>query len=609
MDKDAIRAEIETLDKYQERYRNIATKRLLLIKKLESYLESQKLSHGNSYRKTLSIQKFCSGHNISWQTFYQHLRIYKQFGLEGLIPGWGWRAGKSCLDDVIYEITRKVFDPSVDRVTIYGEIENICKKKGIKTPCKSTMRRFLKAHNFDEYMRSGKIDKTGHHKPDQIRISPSDDKSIRRKTFPCKIDIEFRNPLRCFRQLRTAIVEQDGINEDVQRGTLWFLDYCIHLTPDNVSKYRPAMLNRKLTGREIAELKAYINKGEPAADKAKALIMAHEGHTMLQISIAVRRPIQTIYGWYRRFFSEGIQFIETKVDRKKFCPELAKRTSRIIEILHHAPIDFGINRSSWHLAGIAQVYYQLYNKRLSPHTIGKAIKEAKYSWRRARKVLTSPDPEYREKTKKVLDTLRGLGPKDAFFFIDEGGPWHVRKYGGKSFTPKGEVKLIPQYQKSKGKVSIIGALDAVKNQVIHLPIKSKNTKAVIALINVLAYRYCSYKNLYMTWDCASWHKSKELKEALKSLDRRTGLPTITIVSLPKQSQFLNVIEAIFSGMKRAVVDNSDYGSAFEMKIAISRHFKERNQYYRDNPKRAGNKIWDREYYNLEDVGGGVFKHV
>ena len=96
--------------------------------------------------------------------------------------------------------------------------------------------------------------------------------------------------------------------------------------------------------------------------------------------------------------------------------------------------------------------------------------------------MTSPDPNYKEKTQKVLDTLRNLGPKDAFFFVDEAGPWQVKKYGGESLTRKGEVKIVPQFQTPKGRVSFIGALDALKNQVIHIPIKSKDTKAVIALI-------------------------------------------------------------------------------------------------------------------------------
>jgi hypothetical protein len=50
-------------------------------------------------------------------------------------------------------------------------------------------------------------------------------------------------------------------------------------------------------------------------------------------------------------------------------------------------------------------------------------------------------------------------------------------------------------------------------------------------------------------------------------------------------------------MKRAVIHNSDYQSEEEMKIAISAHFLERNQFFRDNPKRAGNKIWQVDVFS------------
>ena len=83
-------------------------------------------------------------------------------------------------------------------------------------------------------------------------------------------------------------------------------------------------------------------------------------------------------------------------------------------------------------------------------------------------------------------------------------------------------------------------------------------------------------------------------------------PSIKVVPLPKQSQFLNVIESVFGGMKKAVIFNSDYSSEYGMRSAISRHFRERNEYYRANPKRAGKKIWDKEYYKLDS---GLFKRM
>jgi hypothetical protein len=93
------------------------------------------------------------------------------------------------------------------------------------------------------------------------------------------------------------------------------------------------------------------------------------------------------------------------------------------------------------------------------------------------------------------------------------------------------------------------------------------------------------------------------------LDSKNVGPRIKVVPLPIQSQFLNVIEAVFSGMKRAVIHNSDYGSEYEMKMAIVRHFRERNVFFQANPKRAGKKIWDREHFDLDKLESGLYKRM
>jgi hypothetical protein len=40
-------------------------------------------------------------------------------------------------------------------------------------------------------------------------------------------------------------------------------------------------------------------------------------------------------------------------------------------------------------------------------------------------------------------------------------------------------------------------------------------------------------------------------------------------------------------MKKAVIHHSDYQSTDKMKSAISLHFRDRNAYFTDNPRRAG----------------------
>jgi hypothetical protein len=123
---------------------------------------------------------------------------------------------------------------------------------------------------------------------------------------------------------------------------------------------------------------------------------------------------------------------------------------------------------------------------------------------------------------------------------------------------------------------------------------------MIALLEILFNQHNSVARLYITWDAASWHRSGALVEWLDAFNEKTRQsragPLIYLVPLPTSSQFLDVIEAVFGGMKKAVIHHSNYDSETDMKTAISRHFLERNAYFLDNPKRAGQKIWELDFF-------------
>ena len=124
--------------------------------------------------------------------------------------------------------------------------------------------------------------------------------------------------------------------------------------------------------------------------------------------------------------------------------ELRPATKALIEIIHHQPKVYGINRSNWTLQSLAEAFEKLYGQRPSKSTISRLLKEGGLRWKKSRKVLTSPDPNYREKVELLLKTLQSMKPHEDLFFIDELGPLQVKRYGGRCYTPKGETRVHPQ---------------------------------------------------------------------------------------------------------------------------------------------------------------------
>jgi transposase len=300
---------------------------------------------------------------------------------------------------------------------------------------------------------------------------------------------------------------------------------------------------------------------------------------------------------YRKMFdSKGAELVfapQTRSNRK-FDNEDLRKT--VFSLLHEPPINHGINRTSWTMALLRRVLREN-GKHVGAALVAKMIKTAGYKWRKAKIVLTSNDPSYKEKLARIRHILSNLQPDEAFFSIDEYGPFAIKAKPGRTLSAPGVQPTVPQWQKSRGCLIMTAALELSGNQVTHFYSVKKNTTEMIRMMDVLIDRYRDRRKLYLSWDAASWHISKQLFariDAHNSAVPNKGGPLIETAPLPAGAQFLNVIESVFSGMARAIIHNSDYKSMDVAKAAIDRYFGDRNANFRQHPKRAGKKIWGSE---------------
>ncbi len=303
---------------------------------------------------------------------------------------------------------------------------------------------------------------------------------------------------------------------------------------------------------------------------------------------------------YRRYLNaykehgvEGLTF-RRQASNRKFDSKPLK--DAIFTLLHEPPSNYDINRTTWKMADFKEVLTKN-GYPACPDVIRKITKSAGYRWRKARVVLTSQDPQYREKLERIQNVLRNLKADEAFLSIDEFGPFAIKTKGGRKLVGPTENFTVPQWQKSKGCLIMTAALELSRNQVTHFYSDKKNTDEMIKMMDLLIKKYKGYRMLWLSWDAASWHISKKLYEHINAANVMadvTGSPKIDTVPLPAGAQFLNVIESVFSGFARSVIHNSDYKSVDEAKVAFDRYFTERNDRFLRDPKRAGKKIWGEE---------------
>jgi transposase len=293
------------------------------------------------------------------------------------------------------------------------------------------------------------------------------------------------------------------------------------------------------------------------------------------------------------FGATGLFARQTKSNCKVDSEDLR---GAVFKLLHEPPADHGINRTSWTMPLLCKVLKEN-GRQIGTAVVTKMIKAAGYKWRKAKIVLTSNDPTYSEKLARIRSILSNLPPGDAFFSIDEFGPFAIKMKPGRILVPPGFRPTVPQWQKSRGCLTMTAALELSSNQVTHFYSAKKNTDEMIRMMEALIQKYPGRRNLYLSWDAASWHMSKQLItriDAHNATAASEGGPLIETAPLPASAQFLNVIESVFSGMARAIIHNSDYKSIDEAKAAIDRYFDDRNCQFQRNPKRAGKKIWGQE---------------
>lgn len=326
-----------------------------------------------------------------------------------------------------------------------------------------------------------------------------------------------------------------------------------------------------------------------------------DGQTPASVARDFRVTTKTVFKWTRRFRAEGAGGLD---DRSSRPHRISRRhlqpgkdlSDAVFALLHTPPRDSGFNRTTWRLIDLLSALRSR-GISTSPKNLKTVIKQAGWQWKKARVTLTSSDPLYREKVDAIKQALSELREDEAFFSIDEFGPFAVKTRGGKALQPPGTIRHVPQWQKSKGALIVTAALELSRNQVIHFYSDQKNSTETCKLIDLLRRQYKGYSRIFLSWDAAPWHSSEQLLDRVEFLNgwaAHDGAPLIELLPLPAQAQFLNVIESVFSGMARAVIHNSDYATVTDAQAAITRYLEDRNRSFAATPRRAGRWIWRSE---------------
>jgi transposase len=160
---------------------------------------------------------------------------------------------------------------------------------------------------------------------------------------------------------------------------------------------------RPLSDAEREALEAGLRSSDAfVLRRCQILLASSRGENAYQIAKSLGCNPQTVRNAIHAFNDKGLpEALQQGSKRphtihRAFDPE---RAEVLRELLHKSPREFGKQSSLWTMDMAAEVSFEegLTNERVSGETIRATLSRMGVRWERAKRWITSPDPEYARK--------------------------------------------------------------------------------------------------------------------------------------------------------------------------------------------------------------------
>jgi transposase len=164
---------------------------------------------------------------------------------------------------------------------------------------------------------------------------------------------------------------------------------------------------RELTTEEQAIVAAGLRSKDVVRLRRCQIIAASARKEQVQgIALVLGCDEKTVRNTIHAFDAQGVAALEHRSTRPHHTHAAftAEQAERLRALLHRSARDFGKETSVWTLELAAEVCFEqgLISSRVSSETIRATLQRMHVNWKRAKKWITSLDPEYmRKKTRET----------------------------------------------------------------------------------------------------------------------------------------------------------------------------------------------------------------
>jgi len=307
---------------------------------------------------------------------------------------------------------------------------------------------------------------------------------------------------------------------------------------------------------------------------ARIILLSRGGHGNRQIAERCGCTPTWVRKIIHRFNEGGIETITwypyycCRAGPTKF---LADVIEQIGEVALSPPKEL-IGMSVWSLAKLREyLVEQKIVRWISLEWLRQLLRRRKIRWRHTKTWKESTDPQFWPKYKRIR-RLYGKRPKGGRrICVDEYGPLNLQPHHGRHYARTGHVdRLRATYRRTGGVRHMFGAYDMERDTLVGQFANRKNWETFLMFLKWLRRGYRNGEVLHIVLDNAGYHLKAEVLAY-------AATHKMKFYFTPTSGSWLNRIESHFTGMKKFVLDNTDYGSHEEQQAAIDHYLSWRNR--------------------------------
>ena len=237
------------------------------------------------------------------------------------------------------------------------------------------------------------------------------------------------------------------------------------------------------------------------------------------------------------------------------------------KLVEQDPREAGYPFSTWTCADLLREVVKKGFEAVSGETIRAHLHALGYRVRRPVLSIASPDPEYKQKAKKLERYQKQAKNGDILLYYQDEIDLNLLPGIMRCWTLEGVQRKVPtpgQNQKQYG----FGAVNYVSGQTVHRIEERKNSVGFCAFIEQFmqtvtqAPEYQGQK-IILVVDNFIIHRSRKTQEFLAQYEDR-----LLLFMLPTYSPWLNLIERLWKHLRRKVTHNHLFASISELVMAV-----------------------------------------